>query len=138
MSKEVTDRYNTRVEIPITILLETIFSTDNKDVETLSRWAKHYGFVDLVKDDTTKYGYYKLQDDYNKQDFYIWLDKEERKQYDYENYLLDEIERLKNNWDELRKWIVNNKHNENTEERYLVVDYGTLLGKMSELKGGSK
>ena len=49
-----------------------------------------------------------------------------------------EIERLNNNWNELRKWIVNNKHNENTEERYLVVDYGTLLSKMSELKGSDK
>lgn len=52
--------------------------------------------------------------------------------------ILEEIERLKNNWNELRKWIVNNKHNENTKERYLVVDYGNLLGKMSELKGVDK
>lgn len=49
-----------------------------------------------------------------------------------------EIERLNNNWNELRKWVVNNKHNENTKERYLVVDYGTLLGKMGELKGSEK
>jgi hypothetical protein len=88
---KVSERYNTKVEIPITVLLETIFSDDNQDVESLSRWAYKYGFIDLIKDDTTKYGYYKLQDDYNKQDFYIWLDKEERKQYDYENKLLDRI-----------------------------------------------
>lgn len=94
MSKEATDRYNVKVEIPITVILETIFSTDNKDVETLSRWAKHYGFVDIIKDDTTKYGYYKLQDDYNKQDFYIWLDKEERQQYDYENFLADKLDKI--------------------------------------------
>lgn len=52
--------------------------------------------------------------------------------------LKEEVERLNNNWNKLRNWIVNNKHNENTEERYLVVDYGTLLGKMSELKGVDK
>lgn len=39
------------------------------------------------------------------------------------------------NWNKLRKWIVYNKHNENTEQHYLVVDYGTLLGKMNELQG---
>ena len=52
--------------------------------------------------------------------------------------LKEEVERLNNNWNKLRNWIVNNTHNENTEERYLVVDYGTLLGKMSELKGVDK
>ena len=54
------------------------------------------------------------------------------------NAIRKENQRLNSNWNELRKWIVNNKHNENTEERYLVVDYGTLLGKMSELKGVDK
>ena len=60
------------------------------------------------------------------------LDSDKYKRY---MELYEEIERLNNNWTELRKWIVNNKHNENTEERYLVVDYGTLLGKMRELEG---
>lgn len=41
------------------------------------------------------------------------------------------------NWNKLRKWIVYNKHNENTEQHYLVVDYGTLLGKIRELEQGS-
>lgn len=86
------ERYNTRVEIPISIILETIFNDDNHDVETLSRWAKHYGFVDLIEKDSHKY--YKLQDDYTKQSFYIWLSKEERKQYEYEDYLLDKISDL--------------------------------------------
>ena len=45
--------------------------------------------------------------------------------------------RLKSNWNKLREWIVYNKHNENTEQHYLVVDYGTLLGKMQELEQGS-
>lgn len=48
-----------------------------------------------------------------------------------------EIHQLKDNWDKLRKWIVYNKHNENTEQHYLVVDYGTLLGKMQEIEQGS-
>lgn len=42
---------------------------------------------------------------------------------------------IENNWNKLREWIVYNKHNENTEQHYLVVDYGTLLGKMQELEG---
>lgn len=91
MSKEATDRYNVKVEIPITVILETIFSTDNNDVETLCRYARKYGYVDFDEKDKV----YKLQKDYNKQDFYVWLSNEERKQYDYENYLIDENERLK-------------------------------------------
>lgn len=51
--------------------------------------------------------------------------------------LKQENQQLKDNWNELRKWIVYNKHNENTEQHYLVVDYGTLLGKMQELEQGS-
>lgn len=44
-------------------------------------------------------------------------------------------EKQVDNWNKLRKWIVYNKHNEITEQHYLVVDYGTLLGKMQELEG---
>ena len=47
----------------------------------------------------------------------------------------EENKRLKDNWNKLREWIVYNKHNEDTEQHYLVVDYGTLLGKMKELQG---
>lgn len=47
-----------------------------------------------------------------------------------------ENKQLKDNWNKLREWIVYNKHNENTEQHYLVVDYGTLLGKMQELEKG--
>lgn len=90
---KASERYNTKVEIPISVILETIFSDDNHDVKTLCRWAKHYEFVDLVKENgKDKLGYYRLQDDYTKQSFYIYLDKEERKQYDYEDFLLDKIE----------------------------------------------
>ena len=53
------------------------------------------------------------------------------------NELLKENEQLKDNWNKLREWIVYNKHNENTEQHYLVVNYGTLLGKMQELEQGS-
>lgn len=51
--------------------------------------------------------------------------------------LIEENQQLKDNWNKLREWIVYNKHNENTEQHYLVVDYGTLLGKMKELEQGS-
>lgn len=95
---KASERYNTKVEIPISVILETIFNDDNKDVETLSRWAKHYGFVDLIEKDGHKY--YKLQDDYTKQSFYIWLSKEERKQYEYEDYLLDKINDLESKGEE--------------------------------------
>ena len=37
MSNEAFERYNVRVEIPVSVILETIFSTDNQDVESLSR-----------------------------------------------------------------------------------------------------
>lgn len=95
---KATERYNTKVEIPISVVLETIFNDDNHDVETLTRWAKHYGFVDLVEKNGHKY--YQLQNDYKKQSFYIWLSKEERKQYDYEDYLIDENERLHSLYEE--------------------------------------
>lgn len=107
---KASERYNTKVEIPISIILETIFSDDNHDVETLCRWAKHYEFVDLIKkDENDKLGYYKLQDDYTKQSFYVWLDKEERKQYDYEDYLLDEIDKYKNVIDKIKEYCELNK-----------------------------
>lgn len=48
---------------------------------------------------------------------------------DYKKIINKAIEEIK----ELRYWVVNNKHNENTEEHYLVVDYGMLLGKINSL-----
>lgn len=53
-------------------------------------------------------------------------------------YFKKENQQLKDNWNKLRKWIVYNKHNENSEQHYLVVDFGTLLGKMRELEGSDK
>ena len=98
---EISNRYNVKVEIPISVILETIFSDDNYDVETLSRWAKHYCFVDLIEKDGHKY--YKLQDDYTKQSFYIWLSKEERKQYEYEDYLIEELEKYEQTINKIKK-----------------------------------
>lgn len=99
---KASERYNTKVEIPISVILETIFSDDNKDVETLCRWAKKYGFVNLEDK------YYKLQEDYTKQSFYIWLSKKERKQYDYEDYLLNKNEQLQQRIDKAIEYIENN------------------------------
>lgn len=98
---KASERYNTKVEIPISVILETIFSSDNHDVETLTRWAKHYGFVDLIEKDGHEY--YKLQDDYTKQSFYIWLSKEERKQYEYEDYLIEELEKYEQTINKIKK-----------------------------------
>lgn len=64
-------------------------------------------------------------------DLILELEKQENEKLQQEN------KQLKDNWNKLRKWIVYNKHNENTEQHYLVVDYGTLLGKMRELEQGS-
>lgn len=57
--------------------------------------------------------------------------------YDFLKGKNNKISDLEDNWDKLRKWIVYNKHNENTEQHYLVVDYGMLIGKMQELEQGS-
>lgn len=32
------------------------------------------------------------------------------------------------------KWCTENKHNENTIKRYLVVDYGTIVGKINKIR----
>ena len=53
-------------------------------------------------------------------------------------YLLNENGSYINGIKELRHWITENKHNENTKERYLVVDYGLLLAKISELFPGDE
>lgn len=65
------------------------------------------------------------------------LKQQVKKKQEVIDKLQQENKQLKDNWNELRKWIVYNKHNENTEQHYLVVDYGTLLGKMQKLEQGS-
>lgn len=112
---EASKRYNTKVEIPISVVLETIFTDDNEDVESLCRWALHYGFIDLVKENENDRGYYKLQDDYTKQSFYIWLNKEERKQYDYENHLIDKLEEKDKEIERLNNIINKTKENINDD-----------------------
>ena len=99
------ERYNTKIEIPASVVLETIFSSDNKDVETLSRWALKHGFVDLIEKEDGKY--YQLQDDYEKQSFYTYLSKEERKQYDYEDYLIDQLQQKESIIKEVREYFKN-------------------------------
>lgn len=77
------------------------------------------------------------------QDMWCPSNCEKLEKLQQENKHLDKVncklrkanEQLKDNWIKLRKWIVYNKHNENTEQHYLVVDYGMLLGKMRELQG---
>lgn len=138
---KTSERYLTKVEIPISVVLETIFSDDNQDVETLSRWALKYGFVDLIKEDGDKLGYYKLQDDYTKQSFYVWLSKEERKQYDYEDYLLDKIDQLTNNWNELEEWLIDyrtNMDNPDIYEEGIIDCLDEILNKMKEIKDNDK
>ena len=140
---KASERYLTKVEIPISIILETIFSDDNQDVESLSRWALKYGFVDLIKENGDKLGYYKLQDDYTKQSLYIWLDKEERQQYDYENFLCDKLEEkdeqiqeLTNNWNELEEWLKEDiiYKEEVINYKYQTVLNSQVLDKMKEIK----
>lgn len=80
------------------------------------------------------------------QDIWCPSNCEKLEKLQQENKHLDKVncklrktnEQLKDNWIKLRKWIVYNKHNENTEQHYLVVDYGMLLGKMRELQGSDK
>ena len=79
------------------------------------------------------------------QDMWCPSNCEKLEKLQQENKHLDKVncklrktnEQLKDNWIKLRKWIVYNKHNENTEQHYLVVDYGTLLGKMQKIGQGS-
>lgn len=124
------ERYHTKIEIPASVVLETIFSTDNKDVETLSRWALKHGFVDLVEKENGKY--YQLQDDYEKQSFYTYLSKKERKQYEYEDYLIEQLGKKENIINELEKWL-------KEEYEATIFDYHNaiedVLNKLQELKG---
>lgn len=109
------NRYDVKIEIPITIILQTIFSKDNYDVESLARWTKKYGFIDL------KDGMYELQDDYYEQDFYTILDEEERKQYEYEDCLIEEIDKLK---ERMKK----------SREKYYDLYYQLLCEKVDKLR----
>lgn len=120
--RKATERYSKKVEIPICVILETIFSGDNQDVETLSRYARDYGFVDFKTGKRYgKYGSYIVQKDYEKQSFYLCLDEEERKKYDYENHLLDKIERLNNIINKAIHFI-----NLNQDSKKLTLNYDDL------------
>ena len=44
------------------------------------------------------------------------------------------IKEVKEDLHQVVKWCTENKHNEDTIERYLVVDYGTTVGKINEIR----
>lgn len=99
-------------------------------------------FKSLLRQGSLRHMNILLDDKFQKELQTIIEDYEKLQQ---ENKHLDKVncklrktnEQLKDNWIKLRKWIVYNKHNENTEQHYLVVDYGMLLGKMRELQGSN-
>ena len=43
------------------------------------------------------------------------------------------IKEVREDLHQVVKWYTENKHNEDTIERYLVVDYGTTVGKINEI-----
>lgn len=44
------------------------------------------------------------------------------------------IKEVREDLHQVVKWCTENKHNEDTIERYLVVDYGTIVGKINEIR----
>ena len=81
--------------------------------------------------------YIRLYKEYEQQEQIKYLERSNNRREDTILEQRQEISDLEDNWNKLREWIIYNKHNENTEQHYLVVDYGTLLGKMQELEKGS-
>lgn len=76
--------------------------------------------------------YYQLQDDYEKQSFYTYLSKEERKQYEYEDYLIEQLQQKENVIKEGREYIENYMPNYDFDKTNLK----KLLGILD--KGGIK
>ena len=102
--------------------MNTIYGRDGNVYETGIRGMNSEPFIqsELVKNELNQ----------------LEMQVENLKEQKYSE-LLRENKQLQDNWNKLKEWIVYNKHNENTEQHYLVVDYGTLLGKMQELEQGS-
>ena len=44
------------------------------------------------------------------------------------------IKEVREDLHQVVKWCTENKHNEDTIERYLVIDYGTTVGKINEIR----
>lgn len=61
------------------------------------------------------------------------VDENERLQ-DKVYKLEDIIKEVREDLYQVVKWCTENKHNEDTIERYLVVDYGTIVGKINEIR----
>lgn len=61
------------------------------------------------------------------------VDENERLQ-DKVYKLEDIIKEVREDLYQVVKWCTENKHNEDTIERYLVVDYGTTVGKINEIR----
>ena len=58
------------------------------------------------------------------------LDETTSEKIDLDNIIKETSEDLY----QVVKWCTENKHNENTIERYLVVDFGTIVGKINEIR----
>lgn len=58
------------------------------------------------------------------------LDETTSEKIDLDNIIKETSEDLH----QVVKWCTENKHNENTIKRYLVVDYGTIVGKINEIR----
>jgi hypothetical protein len=114
------------IEVKILKPANAVFQTDEFHVDsTVTVYKNAFNIFDLV---------------FENQQLKERIEYLERSNDRREDTILEqrqEISNLEDNWNKLREWIVYNKHNENTEQHYLVVDYGTLLGKMQELEQGS-
>lgn len=136
------------IEICIFKKANIVFHTDEYDeTEETCVYREKFNIFDLV----TKYEKLQQENEQLKEQLLVAQTNEETFRLEMEdvtkvlgldeNTIFDDVKasvrNLKDNWNKLREWIVYNKHNENTEQHYLVVDYGTLLGKMQQLEQGS-
>jgi hypothetical protein len=71
-------------------------------------------------------------DDYTSEFTY----KEQKILYEYITKLENDKTKLQNNWNELKKWLEENKFNDNYEsyQVYNYTTYGVILKKMQELE----
>ena len=123
------------------IIDDIIFNDTNNDVELGARYLRKIGYIDF--DEERKIYINK----HNKEPF--WQEDEREKGYyipdeeldEYTKQLENQLQQKENTIKEVRedlnqvvKWCIENKHNECTIERYLVVDYGTIVGKINEIR----
>lgn len=60
--------------------------------------------------------------------------KQELNEYAKNRELRSIIKEVREDLHQVVKWCTENKHNEDTIDRYLVVDYGTIVGKINEIR----